>query len=159
MYRLTMEQFEEASGWQMIGQQKTRETILLVEDEAFVRTVTCEVLQSAGYRVLMAENSAQAASIYEQRGDEVDLLLTDMVLPGETGLALAGRLRREKPDLNILLVTGYTMQMGLRALKPEELLAKPFSTEALLQRVRQLLDSQELRTAKEDSVTLACAIA
>ncbi len=160
MYGQTTEQFEEPSEWRIISDLTTGgETILLVEDDAFVRTVTCEVLQSAGYRVLMAENSAQAASIYEQRGGEVDLLLTDMILPGETGLALAGRLRRKNPGLNVLLVTGYATQMGLRAIKPEELLAKPFSTKALLRRLRQLLDSQELRTGREDSVTLACAIA
>lgn len=160
MYRQTTERFEETSRCYMSAEQGTStETILLVEDEAFVRDVTCEVLQSAGYRVLMAENSAQAASIYKQRGGKVDLLLTDMVLPGETGMALATRLRRENPGLNILLMTGYTIQMGLRALKPEELLAKPFSSEALLRRVRQLLDRRNLRTGIEDSVTLACAIA
>ena len=160
MYTQTTERFEEASRCYMIAEQGTgTETILLVEDEAFVRAVTCEVLQLAGYRVLMAENSAQAASIYKQLGGKVDLLLTDMVLPGKTGLALAARLRHENPSLNVLLVTGYTMQLGLRALKPEELLTKPFSTEALLRRVRQLLDGQDLRAGIEDSVRLACAIA
>jgi two-component system cell cycle sensor histidine kinase/response regulator CckA len=159
MYSQPMEQFEEATGWCMIEQTPVAETILLVEDDAFVRTVTCEVLQSAGYRVLMAENSAQAASIYEQRGGEVDLLLTDMILPGETGLALAASLRRQNSGLNILLVTGYATQKGLAELRPEELLAKPFSTQALLRRVRQLLGSPGLRTARHDSVTLACATA
>ncbi len=160
MYTQTPERFEDASRCYMIAEQGTSTgTILLVEDEAFVRNVTCEVLQSAGHRVLMAENSAQAASIYKQRGGKVDLLLTDMVLPGETGLALAARLRHENPSLNILLITGYTIQMALRALKPEELLTKPFSTEALLRRVRQLIDGRDLRTGIEDSVTLACAIA
>lgn len=158
MHTQITEGFEQASQLHIIAQE-TAGTILLVEDEAFVRTVTCEVLQSAGYRVLVAENSAQAATIYERRGREVDLLLTDMILPGETGLALAGRLRREDPGLTILLVTGYTMQMGLSALKPGEFLAKPFSMETLLRRVRQLLDGQELRTPSEVSVTLACAIA
>ena len=127
------------------------ETILLVEDEAFVREVTCEVLRSAGYRVLTAKNAAEAECVYEQRRGEVDLLLTDVVLPGETGRALAGRLRRETPELKVLLVTGYAEQMGLREAKAEECLAKPFSTEALLRRVRQLLDRSGLRSRTEEA--------
>ena len=58
------------------------ETILFVEDEAFVRDVTCEVLQSAGYRVLTAKNAAEAMRLYEQNSGEVELLLSDVVLPG-----------------------------------------------------------------------------
>ena len=116
------------------------ETILFVEDEAFVREVTCEVLQSAGYRVLTAKNAAEAIRLYDQSRGEVELLLSDVVLPGETGWWLACRLRRERPLLKVLLVTGYAEQMGLREAKPEECLAKPFSTESLLRRVRQLLD-------------------
>lgn len=116
------------------------ETILFVEDEAFVRKVTCEVLRSAGYRVFPAKGAAEAVPIYDQRRDEVDLLLTDVVLPGETGRALASRLRRERPELPILFVTGYAEQMGPRESKSEECLAKPFSAEVLLRRVRHMLD-------------------
>jgi two-component system cell cycle sensor histidine kinase/response regulator CckA len=124
------------------------ETILLVEDEAFVREVTCEVLRSAGYRVLTAKNAAEAVSVYEAQRGEVGLLLTDVVLPGETGRALARRLRRESPELQILLVTGYGEQMEFNEAKQEarfeakweECLAKPFSSEVLLGRIRRLLD-------------------
>ncbi len=127
------------------------ETILLVEDEAFVREVTCEVLRSAGYRVLTAKNAAEAVSVYDAQRGEVELLLTDVVLPGETGRALAGRLRRANPALQVLLVTGYGDEMGLSKMKNgakqearrEECLAKPFSSEVLLRRVRQLLNRVE----------------
>ncbi|MFZ1139490.1 MAG: response regulator [Candidatus Sulfotelmatobacter sp.] len=162
MYVQTTERLEEASGWRRVVQEDTlggAETILLVEDEAFVREVTCEVLQSTGYRVLTAKNAAEAKCVYEQRGGEVDLLLTDVVLPGETGRALACRLQRETPLLKILLVTGYAEQMGLREAKAEELLAKPFSTETLLRRVRQLLDRSGLRSRTEEVVRHACDIA
>jgi DNA-binding response OmpR family regulator len=94
--------------------------------------------------------------VYDQRSGEVALLLTDVVLPGETGRALAGRLRQQNPGLNILLVTGYAEQMGLREGNQEECLAKPFSTEVLLRRVRQLLDRRRLRMGKEDLVRHAC---
>lgn len=127
------------------------ETILFVEDEAFVRDVTCEVLRSAGYRVLAARNAAEAVGIYEARGGEVELLLSDVVLPGETGPAMARRLRREHPELKVLLVTGYAEQMGLLEGKQEEFLAKPFSTEALLRKVRQVLDLRGLPTGTEES--------
>ncbi len=94
------------------ARRRGAQTILLVEDEAFVREVTCEVLRSAGYRVLTAKNATEAMQAYEVRGDEVDLLLSDVVLPGESGRVLAGKLRRENPWLKILLVTGYAEQMG-----------------------------------------------
>jgi two-component system cell cycle sensor histidine kinase/response regulator CckA len=123
------------------------ETILLVEDEAFVREVTCEVLRSAGYRVLTAKNAAEATGFFDVQCGEVELLLSDVVLPGETGRVLAGKLRRQNPRLKVLLVTGYGEQMGLletvdgakHEVEREQCLAKPFSSEVLLRRVRQLL--------------------
>jgi two-component system cell cycle sensor histidine kinase/response regulator CckA len=125
------------------------ETILFVEDEAFVRDVTGEVLRSAGYRVLTAQNAAEAVRIYDARHGDVELLLTDVVLPGETGRMMAGRLRRENPKLKVLLVTGY-----IEELEPQEgiqeCLAKPFSAATLLRRVRGLLDCGGLRTKTDD---------
>jgi two-component system cell cycle sensor histidine kinase/response regulator CckA len=117
--------------------------------------VACEVLQLAGYRVLSAKNSREAGFIYEQYGTDVDLLLTDVILPGETGLALACRLRRENKGLKILLVTGYAMQMELRELPPEEVLAKPFSSETLLKRIRHLLKGEGPERENEDSIRRA----
>jgi DNA-binding response OmpR family regulator len=93
---------------------------------------------------------------YKQSSGEVELLLSDVVLPGETGWVLACRLRLENPLLKILLVTGYAEQMGRREAKSEELLAKPFSTETLLKRVRQLLDCSGLRIRIEEVVRQAC---
>lgn len=119
------------------------ETILFVEDEAFVREVIGEVLRSAGYRVLTASSAAEAVSVFNACRGELQLLLTDVVLPGETGRVLAAKLLREKIGLKVLLVTGYTEEItGLDA-KHEECLRKPFSTAVLLQRVRQLLDQRE----------------
>src|SRR5271169_602645 len=151
----TTEMPDQSSGWYCGVDQEASwvaETILFVEDEAFVREVTCEVLRSAGYRVLVANDAAEAAGIYDQRGGEVELLLSDVVLPGETGRALAGRLRRGNPELKVLLVTGYAEQMGMQDTKGEECLAKPFSTEALLRRVRQLLDQGGMRMGAEDLI-------
>jgi len=129
------------------------ETILLVEDEAFVREVTGEVLKSAGYEVLIARNAAEATGVYVGRCGGVELLLSDVVMPGENGRVLARRLQREHPQLKVLLVTGYAEQMGLRE---EECLAKPFSTDVLLRRVREILDRTRLPIASEGPLTPAC---
>jgi two-component system, cell cycle sensor histidine kinase and response regulator CckA len=134
-------------------------TILLVEDEAFVREVTAEVLRMAGYRVLAVGNAAEAVITYSAYLDDVDLLLTDVVLPGESGSALAERLRRENPQLRVLLVTGYGAQMGKMGAKQEEWLAKPFSSEALLKTVRRVLDLKTVVIPKSDEFRRVCGTA
>jgi len=115
-------------------------TILLVEDEGFVREVTGEVLRAAGYRVLTAKNAVEAVHEYEDCRGAVELLLTDVILPGESGRSLAARLRRANPSLKVLLVTGYGEHMGLQADEKEECLAKPYSAKVLLGRVRERID-------------------
>jgi DNA-binding response OmpR family regulator len=123
-------------------------TILLVEDEGFVREVTSEVLRSGGYRVLTAKNAVEAEHEYLQHRGEVDVLLTDVILPGENGRSLAERLRLSDPTLKILLVTGYAEQMGSLG-TGEDYLAKPFSTRELLARVKQVMDSGQLAGATD----------
>jgi|HubBroStandDraft_3_1064219.scaffolds.fasta_scaffold136754_2 two-component system cell cycle sensor histidine kinase/response regulator CckA len=119
-----------------------RETIMLVEDEAFVRGVTRAVLESAGYSVVAVCNATEAQHVYEQRSGLMDLLLTDIVLPGENGRQLAGRLSKKNSALQILLVTGYLEEMETRESQEEDenLLRKPFAATTLLEKVRQLLD-------------------
>ncbi len=160
MHAQVTERLEETNSWPTSeGVPESAQTILLVEDEKFVREVTCEVLKTAGYRVVTAKNSQEAADFYNEYGGDFDLLLTDMILPGETGLALASRLRRGNTGLNILLVTGYAMQMELREVPPEEVLAKPFSTETLLKRVRHLLKGEVVKRENEDAIGRACGAA
>ena len=155
----TAQQMAETSGaWLSTdeGVLTGSETILLVEDEAFVREVTCEVLRSAGYKVLTARNAVEGAQAYEFERGAVDLLLTDVILPGENGRLLAARLKRENPDLRVLFVTGYAEQMGQRMGEHEECLAKPFSGGALLQTIRRLVDSVEFRTEASTLAMPAC---
>jgi len=132
------------------------ETILFVEDEAFVREVTCEVLRSAGYRVLTARNAVEGAQAYDLERGAVDLLLTDVILPGENGHALAVRLKRQNPALKVLFVTGYAEQMGLRIGEHEECLAKPFSSGDLLQMIRRLVNCATFRAEAPSLVRPAC---
>jgi two-component system, cell cycle sensor histidine kinase and response regulator CckA len=131
------------------------ETILFVEDESFVREVAGEILQSAGYRVLTAKNAVEAVRAYDAHCGAVDLLLADVVLPGENGRALARRLKGKNPALKILLVSGYAEQMGLQG-DVVECLGKPFSGGMLLRKVRQTLAASEFRGQKTDPVRRAC---
>jgi CheY-like chemotaxis protein len=119
-------------------------TILYVEDETFVREVTREVLESAGYRVLTASSTAEADRLYGEKFGEIDLLLTDVILPGENGRSFAARVRREHPFVKIVLATGYGEQMGAEESWAHGL-DKPFSSEGLLQRIGELLDGSESR--------------
>jgi two-component system cell cycle sensor histidine kinase/response regulator CckA len=137
------------------------ETILLVEDEAFVRNVTSEILQAAGYRVLTAGDGVAAKRLYDEFGTEVDLLLTDMILPGENGGELAARMRRQNPGLRVLFVTGYADQIAVLKDADEEYLLKPFCTEVLLRKVTELMDeagvqADQVQAEQGESVMPAC---
>ena len=155
----TVARLKEASGWSIVGHEQGFErtkTILLVEDEPFVREVTGEVLRAAGYRVLTAKNAKEGASLYEAQSGEVELLLTDIILPGETGRVLAERLRREDPTLKVLFVSGYSEQMVVSETMQEECLGKPFSSEVLLRTVRELLECVVMPKGTEEQPMPAC---
>jgi DNA-binding NtrC family response regulator len=116
-------------------------TVLVVEDEGLVRVLTREVLESEGYRVLVAAGAEDAMRIFEDVGEEVDLLLTDLVLPGTSGVELSHALRERVPEMKVLLVSGYDNGM----LGPEErvipFLQKPFERASLLAKVQEVLMS------------------
>ncbi len=122
-------------------QKDSTETILLVEDEAFVRKVTAEVLESAGYRVVLASCAAEA--LETTRGfAAIDLVLTDIVMPGLSGRELAAKFETLCPRARVLLMSGYPEELAWCRLStfPNDYLAKPFSSRMLLGRVREALD-------------------
>lgn len=119
-----------------------RETVLLVEDENFVRDVTGEILHSAGYRVLKARNADDAMRTFRQYRDEVQLLLTDVVMPGQNGFNLAHDLKAMSLGLRTIFISGYPENSVTRkGLKQTGVfyLPKPFSAESLLRQVKQAL--------------------
>jgi two-component system, cell cycle sensor histidine kinase and response regulator CckA len=90
-----------------------RETILLVEDEAFVRDITGEILETAGYRVLKARNAAEATGAFRRYKAIIRLLVTDVVLPGRNGRDLATELRKINPNLKTIFISGYPVVLML----------------------------------------------
>jgi DNA-binding NtrC family response regulator len=124
------------------SQRSKAPTILLVEDEAFVRWATAEVLESAGYRLVTAGSAAEALDACRKRFEPVDLLLADVVMPGMSGRDLAAEFESCCPSAQILLMSGYPEQLAWcePSTSGKKYLAKPFSVSMLLQRVREVLD-------------------
>src|SRR5918993_600541 len=120
------------------GNEPQRETILLVEDEPAVRQLFSQALVRAGYRVHEARNGQEALKVFDQHGDGVDLLLTDMRMPFMGGAELARQLRTRRRTLKLLCISGYAGGSELEF--SGDFLAKPFSRDELLAKVREILD-------------------
>ena len=121
-------------------------TLLLVEDEDSLREVTAEILRRLGYRVYVAPGGQQALELARAHRDEIQLLLTDMIMPGMDGWTLARTLQGEKPDLKVVFMSGYSGSFITRHGVQEEsidLLPKPFRRDALARMVREVLDRDE----------------
>ena len=114
------------------------QTVLVVEDEDAVRRLIGRILRGAGYRVLDASSSEQALAVAERESGRVDLLLSDVVMPGLPGLELAARLRGLTPTMAVLLMSGYT-EDAVRLPPDVRFIAKPFAADALLASVARVL--------------------
>ena len=125
----------------------------MVEDEDFVREVTCQVLQFEGYEVLRARSAAEAMRVFHDCGKSVQLLLTDMVLPGRNGRALARDLASFCPGLKTLFVSGYPEVEIARSVGAEcgVYLAKPFSVESLMRAVKGALEDSAAGLNRDSS--------
>ena len=124
------------------------ETILLVEDEEVVRLMLAEALTCLGYTVLDAGLGAAALMLAERAAKPIDLLVTDMSMPGMTGWDLAKCLRTKRPKLPVLFMSGYNdneIACWGRLDPPVKHLFKPFSLDSFLSQARQMLDSSAKR--------------
>jgi len=121
-----------------------KETLLVVEDETAVRELTHQVLESHGYRILVANTGPEAMQIWRQRKNDIDLLLTDMVMPGGlTGRELAEKLQAEKRDLKVICMSGYSVELSGKNITGDagfNFLPKPFDMLKLVETVRNCLE-------------------
>jgi two-component system, cell cycle sensor histidine kinase and response regulator CckA len=120
--------------------ERRRRTILLVEDELFVRQATCSLLERAGFNVLKAEYASEAMRIFHESPD-IDLVMTDMVLPGANGQQLGEALRQCSPGVAVLITSGYN-NLEYEVEDPETqtyFLAKPYSRRTLLAKIEEML--------------------
>jgi PAS domain S-box-containing protein len=121
------------------------ETILLAEDEEGVRTLARQILQANGFTVLEAADGAQAIHIFEEQGNEIDLLITDVVMPRMSGRELADQLVQKRPDIKVLYLSGYTDDaVVLHGVFHDQthFLQKPFNPAGFALKVREVLNAR-----------------
>jgi len=119
------------------------ETILLVEDQDYVRRSARRILERAGYRVVEAAYGDDALAAADRLNGPLELLLTDVVMPGMSGRKLAARIAERRPEARILYMSGYTddaMDRHGVSEQPIRLVPKPFRPNELLRAVRETLD-------------------
>jgi signal transduction histidine kinase/ActR/RegA family two-component response regulator len=124
------------------GRLHGAETILVIEDDDAVRRMTREFLKIKGYTVVEARGATEAIQVVENRGDQIDLVLTDVLMPGMKGRELVGRLAELRSDLKVLYMSAYTEDaaISIGVLSPgTEFIEKPFSPDELAAKVRQVL--------------------
>lgn len=133
------------------GTPRGTETVLVVEDEASLRTMVRIVLTRAGYKVFDAPSGAEALQMWEKIGSEVDLLFTDMVMPdGLTGRELAEELQKKRPNLRVLFTSGYSTKMLMRDGRLPNgaaCLQKPYLPQALAAAVSTVLSESPVSVA------------
>jgi CheY-like chemotaxis protein len=121
-------------------------TVLLAEDEAALRTLAAETLKRLGYHVLPAGNGLEALVAADQHSGKIDIVVTDIVMPRMGGPELVEKLRRKRPEVHVIYMSGYTEAAVLENEnigKDAVLLNKPFSTETLVRKMREILESVE----------------
>jgi signal transduction histidine kinase/ActR/RegA family two-component response regulator/HAMP domain-containing protein len=127
------------------------ETILIVEDEPVLRSMARDILEECGYRILEASSGREALDVWNQRANEIDLLLTDMVMPdGISGVDLVERLLASQPRLKVVFTSGYTgneVNQKMLARTRASFLAKPYTHAELAKTVRDCLDQNNSSNA------------
>ncbi|MBA3948361.1 MAG: PAS domain S-box protein [Acidobacteria bacterium] len=148
LFRILLPLVDEADGApEAAAEEKLEggsETILVVEDEESLRTMLGDILRMNNYQVLEAGDGEEALLVYQKRGEPIQLLLTDVVMPRMNGRALAERLTQTEPGLKVLFISGYPNDSALRQSLSGEgapFLQKPFNPQTLTDKVRALLDA------------------
>jgi signal transduction histidine kinase/ActR/RegA family two-component response regulator len=133
---------------------RANETVLLAEDEGAVRDLACEFLTEAGYRVFVAHDGERALKIAEKLNEPIHLLVTDVVMPKMRGPELAERLKRVRPDMKVVYMSGYLDQNegGVQCVGNSEYLQKPFSRDLLVYRVGAALRGDSVTAPAAESI-------
>ena len=121
-------------------------TILIVEDEPVLRDMARLILENCGYRLLEADSGKEALAVWQRACSAIDLLLTDIVMPGMNGPEMAACIHKTLPRLRVVFMSGYTEQALARAGEVDasfEYLQKPFTLKTLTQKVAKVLDNRE----------------
>jgi CheY-like chemotaxis protein len=136
-------QAEEETASESLEASRGQETILVVEDDDDVRAYTVECLRELGYRVLEAHDGPSALRLLQRQEYPIDLMFTDVVMPGMTGRELAEQAREQQPDLKVLYTSGYTrnaIMHGGRLDEGVEMISKPFTYAMLAEKVADVLE-------------------
>lgn len=130
-----------------VGDTAGSETILFVEDDDAIRKMVKRILEQNGYTVLVAASGEEALEIGDAQGSAIDLLVTDVILPGARGTEVADSMLRARPDLRVLFMSGYAKgALANRDLSSSKMqfLPKPLASSTLLHKIREMLDTNPL---------------
>jgi DNA-binding NtrC family response regulator len=124
------------------AENKGHETLMVVEDETAVRNLVASALRHDGYHLLLATSAEEALLLDDGHPGPIDLLLTDAIMPGKSGIELAAAMAARRPGLPVIIMSGYTEETltGGPLEKPISLLQKPFTPRELRRRIRDVLD-------------------
>ncbi len=124
-------------------QQNTLETILVVEDDVFLRDAVCKILKLAGFRVLAADGGNEAIQAESITQGTIHLLLSDVMMPDISGPVVAQRLTENRPEMRVMLMSGYPGAERLFLKDGWHFIAKPFLAADLVERVKQALHTPD----------------
>ncbi len=125
------------------GQLQGSECVLVVENERAVRSMICRTLRLYGYRIFEAADAELALDIYNSEHETIDLILTDVIMPGQSGVDLVAELRRKNSKLRVIYMSGYTkgkIQQANRLPEGINFIQKPFTSQAIAKAIRRALD-------------------
>lgn len=138
---------------------KGNETILLVDDEVIIADVASEMLESLGYKVLVAYNGQDAVDTFSKEKEHVDLVILDIVMPGMNGSKTFDCLKKEDPDVKVLLSSGYSLSGEASSLMAKGCLGfiqKPYDVIKFSQKIREILDKNKVACISSADVELVC---
>ena len=125
---------------------------MVVEDDAAARTAVSEALRAYNYTVFSAANGMEALKVVEERQGKIDLVLSDLVMPGMSGVTLYKKLTQDYPEIQVMVMTGYPLKDDTRELLEEggiTWLAKPIHMRSLVRAIQKVLNSESAKVSSE----------